>query len=175
MQRIPTVENPMPKPRLSSSKRPSVPNTSNFLALPGLLQSDIKIIELEALNPMTFPTPNRPVLSIALCLLSLNTPRAHTIPRAQTPRPPPGLEAYLHSEMKQRQIPGMQVAVIQHGKIVLHEGLGLANIEHGIPVTNDTVFQINSVIKAFTGVAIMQLVESGKLDLSAPISRYLDG
>jgi CubicO group peptidase (beta-lactamase class C family) len=139
------------------------------------LQSDIKIIELETLNSVTFPTPMRQVLLIALCLLSLNTIRTDAMTRLHTPPPPPGLETYLHSEMKQRQIPGMQVAVIQHGKIVLLEGFGLANIEHGIPVTNDTVFQINSVTKAFTGVAIMQLVESGKLDLSAPVSRYLGG
>src|SRR6185369_1164830 len=41
--------------------------------------------------------------------------------------------------------------------------------------TNNSVFGIYSCTKAFTGVAIMQLVEDGKLDLAAPVSRYLDG
>jgi CubicO group peptidase (beta-lactamase class C family) len=77
--------------------------------------------------------------------------------------------------MQKRRIPGMQVAVVRHGKIALLDSFGVANIEHVVPVSNETVFQINSVTKAFTGVAIMQLVESGKLDLAAPASRYLDG
>ncbi|WP_420146587.1 serine hydrolase, partial [Spirosoma sp.] len=51
---------------------------------------------------------------------------------------------------------------------------GIANVQDSVPVTNQTVFAINSCTKAFTGVAIMQLVEAGKIDLSAPVSRYLD-
>lgn len=101
---------------------------------------------------------------------------AEAAERVETPgvQTPPGLHAYLEADMKQRQTPGMQVAVVRGGKIVLLESLGLANIEHGVPVTDSTVFQINSATKAFTGVAIMQLVENGKLDLSAPASRYVE-
>jgi CubicO group peptidase (beta-lactamase class C family) len=76
--------------------------------------------------------------------------------------------------MKQRGIPGLQVAVIQRGAIVWRGAFGLASVEHGVPVTDRTVFQINSITKAFTGVAIMQLVEAGALELDAPISRYVD-
>jgi CubicO group peptidase (beta-lactamase class C family) len=76
--------------------------------------------------------------------------------------------------MASRHIPGMQVAVIQHGRIVFLTAMGLANIDHHIPVTNDTIFSIASATKAFTGVALLQLVERHKLDLAAPVSRYLD-
>jgi len=69
----------------------------------------------------------------------------------------------------------MQVAVVRDGKIVLLETFGVANIEHAVPVTNNTVFQIASITKAFTGVALVQLVEDGRLELAAPISRYIDG
>lgn len=84
-------------------------------------------------------------------------------------------EALLKDQMRQRRIPGLQAAVVHHGKIVLLGAYGLASVEHAVPVARDTVFSINSATKCFTGVAAMQLVEEGKLDLSAPVSRYLEG
>jgi CubicO group peptidase (beta-lactamase class C family)/Tfp pilus assembly protein PilF len=86
-----------------------------------------------------------------------------------------GIEAFLRRQMERRRIPGLQVAVVRHGKVVLLGAYGLANVEHSVPVTKETVFSINSATKSFTGVAIMQLVEDGKLDLGAPVSKYLDG
>ena len=84
-------------------------------------------------------------------------------------------EALLRREMRERRIPGLQAAVVQNGKIVLLTSLGTADLQSATPVTNSSVFGIYSCTKAFTGVALMQLVEDGKLDLSAPVSRYLDG
>lgn len=84
------------------------------------------------------------------------------------------VDALIHREMKDRRIPGVQVAVVQHQKIVLLRSYGMANLEDSIPVTDHSIFSINSCTKAFTGIAIMQLVEEGKIDLSAPVSRYLD-
>jgi CubicO group peptidase (beta-lactamase class C family) len=86
-----------------------------------------------------------------------------------------GLRDYLKKAMRELGIPGMQVVVNQHQKIVFRAALGLAEIGNAVPVTNKTVFPIASATKAFTGVALMQLVESGKLELAAPISRYIDG
>ncbi|MGK5048406.1 serine hydrolase [Janthinobacterium sp. GB4P2] len=81
---------------------------------------------------------------------------------------------YLRQQMALQQIPALQVAVIQQGKVVELAALGMANVEHGVPATNESVFSINSCTKAFTGVAVMQLVEAGKLRLADPISLYLD-
>ncbi len=86
----------------------------------------------------------------------------------------PDVESFLKREMKELGIPGMQVAVVQQGKIVFNKSFGVANLQDNIPVTNKTIFAINSCTKAFTGVAIMQLVEEGKVDLLAPVSRYVD-
>ena len=85
------------------------------------------------------------------------------------------VESFLKREMKELHIPGMQVAVVQHGKIVLNESFGWANLQDSIPVNNKSIFAINSCTKAFTGVAMMQLMDEGKVELSAPVSRYLDG
>lgn len=84
------------------------------------------------------------------------------------------LREYLRGLMAERSIPGLQVAVVRNDKIELLDTLGVANLEHQVPATHKSVFSINSMAKAFTGVAVMQLVESGQLDLSAPLSRYLD-
>lgn len=82
--------------------------------------------------------------------------------------------AFMREQMATKHIPGAQIAVVQHGHIILLEAFGIANLEHRVAVTEDTVFPINSATKSFTGVAAMQLVEAGKLDLDAPISRYLE-
>lgn len=76
--------------------------------------------------------------------------------------------------MKEREIPGLQIAVIRRGKIALQRSFGVASLEFPVPVTDSTLFSINSIAKVFTGVAVMQLVEAGKLDIAAPASRYLN-
>lgn len=85
------------------------------------------------------------------------------------------VDEIIHREMKARRIPGAQIAVVQNGKIVLSKSYGLANVADQIAVQSNTIFPINSNTKIFTGVAVMQLVEQGKIKLDAPISIYLNG
>lgn len=84
------------------------------------------------------------------------------------------IDAIIKREMQERKIPGLQVSVVQNGKIVLNRSYGIANIQDGIPVTGQSIFAINSITKVFSAVAIMKLVEEGKLILSDPVSKYLD-
>jgi CubicO group peptidase (beta-lactamase class C family) len=87
---------------------------------------------------------------------------------------PDSLDHFLIARMKKNHIPGLQLAVIRNGKIVKSAGYGLANLQDSVPVTSQTIFQLNSITKAPVGVAVMQLVEAGKLDLSRSVSFYLD-
>jgi len=80
---------------------------------------------------------------------------------------------FIQQTMQELRIPGLQIAVIKDNKIVLSDSYGLANVENQIPATKTTLFPINSATKTFTGVAMMQLVEAGKIDLNAPVSQYL--
>ncbi len=80
---------------------------------------------------------------------------------------------FIGRTMDALRIPGLQIAVIQDGKVVLSESHGLANVENGLPATRTTRFPLNSATKSFTGVAMMQLAEAGKVNLDAPISTYL--
>ncbi len=65
------------------------------------------------------------------------------------------------------------VAVMDNGKIVYSEGFGMADRAKSIPADTKTVFNIGSTSKTFDAVAIMQLVDEGKVSLDAPITQYL--
>lgn len=83
------------------------------------------------------------------------------------------INAFITHKMQELKIPGLQLAVIRNEKIDHLSHYGLANIEHGIATKNNTVFSINSMTKAFVGVAVMQLQEQGKLKTNDPISKYI--
>ena len=82
------------------------------------------------------------------------------------------VDEYIHGEMQTQQIPGLSLAVIMDGRIVLARGYGLANVEHQVPVKPETVFQSGSVGKQFTATAVMMLIEEGKLSLDDTITKY---
>jgi CubicO group peptidase (beta-lactamase class C family) len=79
----------------------------------------------------------------------------------------------LHELVEKQTIPGGVALVARHGKIAFLEAEGWRDVEAKKPMTTDSIFQIMSMTKNFTGVAIMMLVEEGKLELRRPISDYL--
>lgn len=83
-------------------------------------------------------------------------------------------DRYLTTQMKQRQIPGLQIAVIKGTRVVFSASKGIADLAFNSPVSDSTIFSINSIAKIFAGVALMQLVEEGKVRLDDPIGRHVD-
>lgn len=81
---------------------------------------------------------------------------------------------YVEKTMKDRNIPGVSIAVIKNQKISFIKSFGFANLETKSGVTNQSVFQLASLTKPFTALCIMQLVEKGKVDLQSSISKYID-
>lgn len=69
--------------------------------------------------------------------------------------------------------PGMAVAVTRRGQVVFARGYGLADLEHHVPVTRDTVFKLASVTKQFTAAAVLLLAQDGKLALDDRLSRHV--
>lgn len=69
--------------------------------------------------------------------------------------------------------PGLAAAVAVDGKVVWAEGLGEADAENHTPVSPDSRFRIGSLSKLLTAAAAVRLVEEGKLDLDAPVQRYV--
>lgn len=85
------------------------------------------------------------------------------------------LDDYVRAEMARSKIPGVAIAISRGGKIERAQGYGLANVEHQVATKPETVFQSGSVGKQFTSMAILMLVENGKLSLDDPISKHFAG
>jgi CubicO group peptidase (beta-lactamase class C family) len=86
---------------------------------------------------------------------------------------PAELDLYIECEMRERHIPGVALAITHNGEILTERAYGLASIQNNAPVTTGTRFAIASITKPITAMGIMLLVEEGKLELDAPVSRYL--
>ena len=80
----------------------------------------------------------------------------------------------LFKSWNNKKKPGAAVLVVQNGKIVHRRGYGMANLEHGIPIGPETVFDIASVSKQFCGLAIAMLAEQGKLSLDDDVRKHVD-
>lgn len=74
--------------------------------------------------------------------------------------------------MKEQKITGLSLAVIKNGNPVVNKGYGLANVEHNVPVTAETVIRLGSVSKQFFSTAILKLQEEGKLNIEDPVHRF---
>jgi len=84
------------------------------------------------------------------------------------------IDTYIESQMRDLRIPGLALGIVQGDQIVHLKGFGVAD-PSGRAVTPQTPFHIASISKSFTALAVMQLVEAGKLDLDAPVQRYRPG
>jgi CubicO group peptidase (beta-lactamase class C family) len=82
------------------------------------------------------------------------------------------LTALITQKMAQYSVPGVAFGVVRNGQVTAR-GFGVANVDDPQPITADTIFPIASISKTVAATAIMRLVEQGKIDLSAPVRRYL--
>lgn len=82
------------------------------------------------------------------------------------------IDDYINSKMKSFKIPGLALSIVKNDQIVYLKGYGRSNVR-GKPVTPQTPFYIASVAKSFTGLAISQLIEAGKIDINTPVKTYL--
>ncbi len=82
------------------------------------------------------------------------------------------VEDHVTTMYRDLRLPGLALAIVQDGQVIYQRGFGRADTS-GRAVTPQTPFIIGSATKSFTALAIMQLVEAGKIDLDAPVQRYL--
>lgn len=85
------------------------------------------------------------------------------------------LDEAVMAEMTRQKVPGVAVAVVRGGRIEKEKGYGLANIELGVPVSPETIFQSGSAGKQFTAALVLLLVNDGRIALDDPIARHLPG
>lgn len=84
------------------------------------------------------------------------------------------VDALIKREMQERNIPGLQLAIVKNNKLVKLSSYGYSDVEESKLVNNNTFFPINSMTKAFTGTLIVQLASMEKLKLTDPIGMHLD-
>jgi CubicO group peptidase (beta-lactamase class C family) len=84
------------------------------------------------------------------------------------------LDSLIQSQIDQGKIAGAAVAVYSGAKKILVKGYGYADLEFNVPMPTDAIFEIGSITKQFTGVAIMQLAEQGNLSLDDDFTKYVN-
>ena len=105
------------------------------------------------------------------------------VPAAARPQPPADgyapvtaeLTRLIDDEVRDKGIPALSIALIDDQRVVWAAGFGHQDAAKRVPATAATVYRVGSVSKLFTDVAVMQLVEQGKLSLDAPVTDYLPG
>ena len=83
------------------------------------------------------------------------------------------LDAWLPRKIQYDRIPGLAVGIVHNGKLVYQKGFGYMDVESKIAMTPKSCFRVASISKTFTAVAIMQLVEQGKINLDDRVEKYL--
>jgi CubicO group peptidase (beta-lactamase class C family) len=122
---------------------------------------------------MTLRAKTLIVFVLMLVLLSVPQLSATVQPVATQQAPNmQAIDAYLESQLGQYLIPGLALAIVKGDQIVHLKGFGIADPEKH-SVTPDTPFILGSVSKSFTALAIMQLVDAGKVNLDNPVQKYL--
>ena len=116
----------------------------------------------------------RLVRSLAVALLVLGTTAPADAGAAQPERAPAGaIDRFLQGWMAANGVPGLALALTRDTRVIHLRGYGDAG--NGRPVTPDTQFLVASLSKSFTALAVLQLVEAGRVSLDAPVAAYLPG
>ena len=116
---------------------------------------------------------NRPMgAAVVIVLLSLF---GSTVAQTASNAPPADLDAYVAQSMKTFDVPGMAVAIVKDGKVLVAKGYGVRTLGETTPVDEFTMFAIGSNTKAFTTAALATLVDEGKLAWDDPVYQRLPG
>jgi len=121
--------------------------------------------------------PIRLLPLIFLCLLSLNCSSLHpdrpVLKKGDFTGAASVLDSIIKKNLEQQRIPGAAVALVHEGRVIFSQCYGHADTQNKVPVTEDTYFMIGSLTKSFTALAVLKLIEQGKVDLNADIKKYI--
>ncbi|HKP87831.1 MAG TPA: serine hydrolase [Blastocatellia bacterium] len=119
-------------------------------------------------------TRTRSLTPGSLTLIALALLAVATITPAQTGAPQ-DLDAYAARVLKEFEVPGLAIAIVKDGKVVLAKGYGVRKLGEPTAVDENTLFGIASNTKAFTAAALAMLVDEGKIGWDDPVIKHLPG
>jgi CubicO group peptidase (beta-lactamase class C family) len=117
----------------------------------------------------------KPMRKILLCLFAFCLALLVTAPGLAQTAAPPELDAYVARVLKEFEVPGLAVAIVKDGKVVLTKGYGVRRLGELALVDEQTLFGIASNTKAFTAAALAILVDEGKINWDDPVTKHLPG
>jgi CubicO group peptidase (beta-lactamase class C family) len=117
------------------------------------------------------------IIVFSLSLLSLNCSSLHTdrpiSKRGDFQEAVTVLDTFIRNDLKHQQIPGAAVALVHEGRVIFTLCYGYADTEKKVAMTEDTYFMVGSLTKSFTALAVLKLIEQGKIDPNADIKKYI--
>lgn len=84
------------------------------------------------------------------------------------------IDKFISKQISDQKITGLSIGIIANGKIVMAKGYGVANIEHKIPASQNSVYKIGSLSKQLVATGIMTLIQSGKIKLTDTVTKYFN-
>jgi CubicO group peptidase (beta-lactamase class C family) len=126
------------------------------IALVALAATPVRLVAAEASGPVALGWPSQRPAALGFSPTGLDR-----------------VEKFVRGEIAAKHYAGAVWLVARDGKIAAHGASGLRDVEGKLPMTEDTIFRIFSMTKPVTVVAVMTLIEEGRLNLDDPVSRYL--
>ncbi|MGC8606737.1 MAG: serine hydrolase [Vulcanisaeta sp.] len=83
------------------------------------------------------------------------------------------IEEFILGKIRESRLPSLSIGIIKDDELIYARGFGFRDIEKGLPATPRTIYGIGSITKSFTALAILKLVEEGKLSLEDPVDKYV--
>ncbi len=111
--------------------------------------------------------------SVACCILFIAAMTACAYASRLSAAQTKGIDALVRQAMAEQHVAGAEIGIGRRGQLLYAHGYGLRDRERHLPVTSHTIFPVGSITKQFTATAAMLLVDDGRLNLDARISRYL--
>jgi CubicO group peptidase (beta-lactamase class C family) len=121
-----------------------------------------------------FPMPRCALVAVVSCFLLLaGAVRGQDKPAGLAKEKLERIEKLLKKAVDDKKFPGASALIAQHGKVVYRSDVGLQDVEGKVPVTEGTIFRLASMAKPITSVAVMILVDDGKLSVTDPLSKFV--
>ncbi|WP_155591824.1 serine hydrolase domain-containing protein [Lysinibacillus cavernae] len=118
---------------------------------------------------MTLSSKNVVMIAVMLVFCTLIPSFAHATSKETMNK----IDHFIEKQQALSKIPGLSVVIVAKGETVYQKGFGFADLKTKTPVTSDTLFELGSTSKAFTGLAILQLEKQGLLKRSDDVRKYI--